>query len=64
MVRNYMADKLLPSEFRFFAIAYAVKISNYLPVKTDIASLTTPFFEAYGKKQTTENYSLSSVLPT
>jgi len=50
IARNYMADKLLPSEFWFFAINFAVQISNYLPVKTDTASLTTPFFEAYGKK--------------
>ena len=45
-----MAEKLLPSEFWFFAIQYAVQLSNYLPVKTDIGSLTTPFFEAYGQK--------------
>jgi len=45
IARNNMADKLLPSEFW-----YAVQLSNYLPVKTDTDSLTTPFFEAYGKK--------------
>ena len=45
-----MADKLLPSEFWYFAISYAVQLSNYLPVKTDTASLTTPFFEAHGNK--------------
>ena len=32
IARNYMADKLLPSEFWFFAINYAVQISNYLSV--------------------------------
>jgi hypothetical protein len=50
IARNYMAEKLLPSEFWFFAISYAVQLSNYLPVKTDAGSLTTPFFEAYGHK--------------
>ena len=45
-----MADKLLSSDFWFFAINYAVQLSNYLPVKTDTGTLTTPFFEAYGKK--------------
>ena len=50
IARNYMADKLLSSDFWFFAINYAVQLSNYLPVKTDAGTLTTPFFEAYGKK--------------
>ena len=59
-----MADKLLPSKFWFFAILYAVQLSNYLPVKTDTDSLTTPFFEAYRKKQTTKNSCPSSASPT
>jgi len=45
-----MTDKLLPSEFWFFAINYAVPISNYLPVKTDTGNMTTPFDKAYGQK--------------
>ena len=49
ITRNYMADKLLPSEFWFFAINYAVQLSNYLPVKIDTGTLTAPFFEGYGQ---------------
>ena len=44
------AEKLLPSKLWFFAITYAVQISNYLPIRTDTGALTTPFFEAYGVK--------------
>ena len=46
-----MVDKLLPSELWFFAINYAVQLSNYLSVKTDTSTLTAPHFEAYSQKQ-------------
>ena len=47
IARNYLVEHLLPSEFWFFAIKYAVQVSNYIPIKTDSNKLTTPFYEAY-----------------
>ena len=45
-----MVEKILPSEFWFITINYAVQLSNYLPIKTNTGNLTTPFFEAYSIK--------------
>ena len=50
IARNYLAEHYLPSQFWFFAIRYAVQISNYLPITTTSSTTTTPFFEAYGTK--------------
>ena len=47
IARNYLVEHLLPAEFWFFAIRYAVQVSNYIPIKTDSNKLTTPFYEAY-----------------
>ena len=49
IARNYLVEHLLPSEFWFFAILYAVQVSNYIPIKTNKNKLTTPFYEAYKK---------------
>ena len=49
IARNYLVEHLLPPEFWFFAISYAVQVSNYIPVKTATKSVTTPYFETYGK---------------
>ena len=38
---------LIPPKFCFFAISYAVQVSNYIPIKTDGKKLTTPHYEAY-----------------
>lgn len=42
-----LVECLLPSEYWFFAIKYAVQVSNYIPIKTNKTALTTPFYEAY-----------------
>ena len=47
IARNYLVEHLLPPEFWFFAISYAVQVSNYIPIKTDRKTLTTPHYEAY-----------------
>ena len=47
IARNYLVEHLLPPEFWFFAIKYAVQVSNYIPIKTNKNALTTPFYEAY-----------------
>ena len=47
IARNYLVKHLLPPEFWFFAISYAVQVSNYIPIKTDNKKLSTPHFEAY-----------------
>ena len=49
IARNYLTEHLLPPEFWYFAIKYAVQVSNYIPIKTDTKKLTTPFFETYKK---------------
>ena len=50
IARTYLADNLLPPEFWYFAICYAVQINNYMPIKTVDGKDTTPFFQAYGVK--------------
>ena len=48
IARNYLVEHLLPSEFWFFAICYAVQVSNYIPIKT-AKNLTTPHYLAYNE---------------
>ena len=48
IARNYLTENLLPSEFWFFALKYAVQVSNYLPIKTNSNTLTTPYHLEYG----------------
>ena len=50
IARNYLVEHLLPSEYWFFAIQYAVQVSNYIPIKTTSNTLTTPHFLAYNEK--------------
>ena len=50
IARNYLVEHLLPSEYWFFAIQYAVQVSNYIPIKTTSNILTTPHFLAYNEK--------------
>ena len=47
IARNYLVEHLLPSEFWFFAISYAVQVSNYIPIRTKDKQLTTPHYLAY-----------------
>ena len=44
-----MLEHLLPPEFWYFAIKYAVQVSNYIPIKTSDTALTTPYQLAYKK---------------
>ena len=50
IARNYLVEHLLPPEFWFFAIKYAVQVTNYIPIKTNNTTLTTPYFLAYNQK--------------
>ena len=51
IARNYLAENLLPSQFWYFAVRYAVQASNYIPIKTDKkGTLSTPFFLAHNVK--------------
>ena len=50
IARNYLAEHLLPPQFWYFAIRYAVQINNYMPIKTEDGKDTTPFYQAYGVK--------------
>ena len=47
IARNYLVEHLLPPEFWYFAIKYAVQVSNYIPIKTTNTTLTTPYSLAY-----------------
>ena len=49
IARNYLVEHLLPPEFWFLAISYAVQVSSYIPIKTKSKKITTPYFEAYKK---------------
>ena len=55
IARNYLVEHLLPPEFWFFAIKYAVQVTNYIPIKTDKTTLTTPYFLAYNQKPDYQN---------
>lgn len=50
IARNYLAENLLPNKFWYFALAYAIQVTNYLPVKTSSKSFTSPHFATYGIK--------------
>ena len=51
IARNYLAENLLPSQYWYFAVRYAVQASNYIPIKTDKkGTLSTPFFLAHNIK--------------
>ena len=50
IARNYLAEHLLPPDFWYFAIRYAVQVSNYMPIKNGNGKDTTPFFLAYATK--------------
>ena len=39
-----MVEHLLPPEYWFFPIKYAVQVSNYIPIRTDSNTLSTPHF--------------------
>jgi hypothetical protein len=47
IARNYLAEHLLPNKFWYHALAYAVQVTNYLPIRSDRKSVTTPHFEVY-----------------
>ena len=45
--RGYLVEHLLSPEYWFFSLLYAVQSSNYMGIKTDKGTLTTPFFLAF-----------------
>ena len=50
MVRNWMTSNLLPSEFWYFGLRYAVQVTNMMPVTLSDGALSIPFELAYGLK--------------
>ena len=48
MVRNWMTSNLLPSEFWYFGLRYAVQVTNMMPVTLANGTTSTPFELAYG----------------
>ena len=48
MVRNWMISNLLPSEFWYFGLRYAVQVTNMMPVTLSDGTVSTPFELAYG----------------
>jgi len=50
MVRNWMTSNLLPFEFWYFGLRYAVQVTNMMPVTLVDGTLSTPFELAYGVK--------------
>jgi dUTPase len=53
MARNFLNENLLPRQFWFHALKYAVQVSNYLPVKLTNGQVSTPYELAHG---TTPDY--------
>jgi hypothetical protein len=48
MARNFLTENLLPRQFWFHALKYAVHVSNYLPVKMTNGHISTPHELAHG----------------
>jgi deoxyuridine 5'-triphosphate nucleotidohydrolase len=48
MARNFLTENLLPRQFWFHALKYAVHVSNYLPVKLTNGQVSTPHELAHG----------------
>ena len=48
MVRNWMISNLLPSEFWYFGLRYAVQVTNMMPATLSDGTVSTPFELAYG----------------
>lgn len=48
MARNFLTENLLPRQFWFHALKYAVQVSNYLPVKLTNGNISTPHELAHG----------------
>lgn len=48
MARNFLMKNLLPHQFWFHALKYAVQVSNYLPVKLTNGNVSTPYELAHG----------------
>jgi hypothetical protein len=48
MARNFLTENLLPRQFWFHALKYAVHVSNYLPVKLTNGQISTPHELAHG----------------
>ena len=54
MARAWIANKLMPSTFWWYALRHAVMITNYLPIKIN-NFLTTPYFLVHHKKPDLRN---------
>jgi hypothetical protein len=48
MARNFLTENLLPHQFWYHALKYAVHVSNYLPVKLTNGQVSTPHELAHG----------------
>ena len=48
MARNFLTENLLPRQFWFHALKYAVQVSNYLPIKLTNGQVSTPHELAHG----------------
>jgi len=48
MARNFLAENLLPRQFWYHALKYAVQVSNYLSVKLTNGQISTPHELAHG----------------
>jgi deoxyuridine 5''-triphosphate nucleotidohydrolase (dut) len=48
MARNFLTENLLPRQFWFHALKYAVQVSNYLPIRLTNGHISTPHELAHG----------------